>query len=317
MPNYKVETLPVKKVYLGEGPHWDEKRQQLYYVDILAKTVHRYDPKTLEEHNVVIQEKGEGHDSVSLVVPIEGEPNKFLVGVGRSLRVLEWDGKSSKATSLKTLHVVDDGNPHGRFNDGKCDSAGRLWAGTMGYEPVPGELDEKKGWLYKLDKNGKLTSHVDKIDIANGLAWSPDNTVFYYIDTFTYRVDAFDYNHAEGTISNRRPVFDFKINNIEGVPDGMCIDAIGNLWVAVFAGSKVLHIDPKTGKLIDTIDFPTKNITSVTFGGPNLDILYATSAQHGLTKAELAAQPTAGSLFQIANTGAKGLSPGVCFGGKV
>jgi gluconolactonase len=317
MPNYNIEPLPVKRVYLGEGPHWDEKRKQLYYVNILGKSVHRFDPVTLEEHSVVVQEKGEGHDSVGLVVPVEGEINKYVIGLGRSLRVMEWDGNSSNLTSLKTLHVVDDGNPNGRFNDGKCDSSGRLWAGTMGYEPVPGDLDEKKGLLYKLDTSGKLTRHVDKIDIANGLAWSPDNTTFYYIDTFTYRVDAFDYNAVDGIIRNRRPAFDFKVNNIEGVPDGMCIDATGNLWVAVFAGSKVLHIDPTVGKLIDTIDFPTKNITSVSFGGPNLDILYATSAQHGLTKEQLAAQPTAGSLFRITNTGAKGLSAGVPFGGKV
>jgi len=314
---YNVEIVPVNKTYLGEGPHWDASRQQLYYVDILAKAIHRYVPETGEEFKVVIDEVGEGHDSVSLVVPIASQPNKFVIGLGRSLRVMEWDGVSPKPASLKTLHVVKDNNLGGRFNDGKCDPSGRLWAGTMGYEPVPGDLDAKKGLLYKLDVTGELTRHVDKIDIANGLAWSPDQKTFYYIDTFTYRVDAFDYDKTSGTISNRRPAFDLKKNNITGVPDGMCIDSDGNLWVAVFAGKKILHVDPNTGKLIDHIDFPATNITSCSFGGPNLDILYATSAKHGLSAEQLAAEPAAGSIFKIANTGAKGLSAGVPFSGTV
>jgi sugar lactone lactonase YvrE len=317
MSQYKVDVEPVKKVYLGEGPHWDAKNQQLYFVDILDKAIHRYVPSTGQDFKVVIEEKGEGHDSVSLVVPVENQPNKFVIGLGRSLRSIEWDGVSSKIDSMKTLHVVDDGNLGGRFNDGKCDSSGRLWAGTMGYEPVPGDLDEKKGLLYKLDSNGQLTKHVDKIDIANGLAWSPDNSIFYYIDTFTYRVDAFDYDASAGTISNRRPAFDLKANNITGVPDGMCIDATGNLWVCVFAGQRILHVDPKVGKMIDYIEFPAVNITSCAFGGPNLDILYATSAKHGRTPEQLAVEPEAGSLFSIKNTGAKGLSAGVSFAGNV
>jgi len=158
---------------------------------------------------------------------------------------------------------------------------------------------------------------LSSLDIANGLAWSSDNKTFYYIDSLTYRVDAWDYDSVGGVISNRRPVFDFKANNIKGIPDGMCIDEKGNLWVALFSGGKIAHIDPVAGNLIDHIEFPATNITSVAFGGPNLDILYVTSAQHGLSEEELLAQPDAGSIFQIRNTGVKGLSAGVAYGGKV
>lgn len=109
----------------------------------------------------------------------------------------------------------------------------------MGYEPAPGKLDAKKGSLFTFGLDGKVLKHFDQIDIANGLAWTSDNKTFYYIDSFTYRVDAFDYDINAGKISNRRVAFDFKANGEEGIPDGMTIDANGNLWIAVFAGKRV------------------------------------------------------------------------------
>jgi len=281
-------------------------------VDIFGKAVLRYVPKTQECFKVVVDA-----GPVSLVCPIEGEPNKYLITVERDVQVMEWDGKSPTPTGLKKLYTVDDHCPTNRINDGKCDKNGRLWAGTMGYEPAPGKLDAKKGTLYTFDLDGQVKKHFDQIDIANGLAWTPDNAVMYYIDSFSYRVDAFDYDAQAGTITNRRPAFDFKANGVDGIPDGMTIDANGNLWIAVFDGKKVIHIDPKVGKKIGQIDFPTKNMTSVAFGGPNLDILYATSAEHFLSEEELAAQPTAGALFEVTNVGAKGLAPGFNYRGPL
>jgi len=321
MPKYNVEALPVTKTFLGEGPHWDAKTKQLYYVDLLGKAIHRYDPATKDFGRLDVPVKAEGHESTTLIVPVENHPNKFIIGHGRELRVLEWDGKTGVATAanLKTLHTVDDGNAAGRFNDGKCDSQGRLWAGTMGYYEsgnIAG-LAMQKGVLYKLEKDGKISKHLDKIDISNGLAWSADNKIFYYVDSFTYRIDAFDYDISNGTFSNRRPVFDFKALNLAGIPDGMTIDVDGNLWLATFGAGKVLHIDPTTGKVIDQIDFPTSNITSVAFGGENLDFLFVTCAINDLTKEQLAAEPLAGSLFQVTNLGTKGLSAGVAYSGKV
>jgi len=282
-------------------------------VDIFANTIHRHVPSTGENFKVTL----DGVDSLSVVVPVEGHKDKYLITTGREVKYMEWEEVSKSPSKLKHLHTVEQHLPKNRFNDGKCDPQGRLWVGTMGYEPVPGDLDEKKGTLYKFDLDGSLSKHVDMIDIANGIAWTADNKTMYYIDTFTYRVDAFDFDAVHGKISNRRPAFDFKLNGITGVPDGMTIDSNGNLWVAVFAGKRVLHVDPREGKLIDYIEFPTVNITSVAFGGPNLDILYATSAQHGLSPEEKAAQPDAGCLFKITNTGAKGLSAGSNYKGKL
>ncbi|ODN03278.1 Regucalcin [Orchesella cincta] len=313
MSGYKIEAIAgAQRTYLGEGPHWNAQKNELLYVDIFGKAVHRYVPSTGENAKVTVDA-----GPVSLVVPVEGQPNKYLITVERDVQVMEWDGVSAKPTSLKRLYTVDDHCKTNRINDGKCDASGRLWAGTMGYEPAPGQLDPKKGTLYSFGLDGSVVKHADQIDIANGLAWTSDNSIFYYIDSFSYRVDAFDFDITSGVLSNRRTAFDFKANGVDGIPDGMTIDANGNLWVAVFAGKKVVHIDPKVGKKIGQLDFPTTNITSVTFGGPNLDILYATCAEHFLSKEDLASQTTAGSVFQVLNVGARGLAPGFNYKGPV
>jgi len=313
MPPYNIQVAKGSiKCYLGEGPHWDPVKKEMLYVDIFGKGVLRYVPSTQECYKVTVDA-----GPVSVVCPVQGHPDKYLITVERDVQVMEWDGKSATPTSLKKLYTVDDHCKTNRINDGKCDSAGRLWAGTMGYEPAPGKLDAKKGTLYTFDLDGKVKKHFDQIDIANGLAWTEDNKTMYYIDSFSYRVDAFDYDGVAGVITNRRCAFDFKANGVEGIPDGMTIDANGNLWIAVFAAQKVIHVDPKVSKKIGQIDFPTKNMTSVAFGGPNLDILYATSAEHFLSAEELAAQPGAGALFEITNVGAKGLSAGFNYRGPI
>ncbi|OXA63830.1 Regucalcin [Folsomia candida] len=307
---YKNATIKVApgatKCYLGEGPHWNPVKEEMLYVDIFGKAVLRYIPKTQECYKVVVDA-----GPVSLVAPITGHPNKYLITIERDVQVMEWDGVSSTPTSLKKLATVDDHCKTNRINDGKCDSRGRLWAGTMGYEPAPGKLDAKKGTLYSFDLDGTVKKHFDQIDIANGLAWTADDKTLYYIDSFSYRVDAFDYDGESATLSNRRTAFDFKANGVEGIPDGMTIDADGNLWIAV------IHVDPTAGKKLGQLDFPTKNMTSVAFGGPELGILYATSAEHFLSKEELEAQSGAGALFEVRGLGVKGLGAGMEYKGVV
>ena len=126
----------------------------------------------------------------------------------------------------------------------------------------------------------------------------------YYIDSPRRTVDEYDYDEKEGSIRNRKVVFDLEQHGIPGVPDGMTIDTDGNLWVAVFDGSCVLHINPTTSELITTLKFPAKQITAPTFGGPNLDILYVTSAQL-VVKGQHQPSP-AGAVFKVTGIGAKG-----------
>jgi len=293
---------------LGEGPHWDPIKQELFYVDILGQGVLRYVPKTKEGYRVPIE------GTVSLIVPVENEPNKYIIGVGRELKVLEWDGKSSTPTSLKTLSTVDEEAKFltNRLNDGKCDSRGRLWAGTMGhYNQGTMEIVPKNGNLFSLTGN-KLQKHFGSIDISNGLCWSADDKMMYYIDSFKYNVEAYDYDLETGSLSNCRVAFDFKEEGVDGVPDGMTIDSDGNLWIAVFNGSKVIQVDPKTRKMLREVAIPTKMVTSVAFGGPNLDILYVVTACN-FKDGKPIKEAGAGEVYEITNLGVKGLSGGVNF----
>lgn len=311
MGKFNIE-VAVKDLNLGEGPHWVAERGDLVYVDIPGKAVHRYEPKTGKDYSISLNGRP------SFIVPVESQPNKYLIGLEREVVELEWDGVSENF-NLRVIDIVEPSYPKNRFNDGKCDPQGRLWAGTMGYETTPGNVDPEKGNLYRLGHDGKLEAQVDKINISNGLCWSTDSSKFFYIDSCAFSVDAFDFNSADGTLSNRRVLFDLKANGIEGLPDGMCNDADGNLWVAVYLGSKILHIDSNTGKLIDVVDFKGKasKLTSVAFGGPNLDELYVTSAKFGLTPEQLSVDKDAGALFKITNLGTKGLSGGVSYKGKL
>lgn len=188
-------------------------------------------------------------------------------------------------SKIEDVTEVETGDcvKNNRFNDGKADPSGRLWAGTMGFEPVPGQIDKFKGSLYSVVSRNEIKSHLDKVSIANGLAWDTKKNKFYYIDSPTRKVDVFDYNAKTGTISklknyvyellkkckiiyvlgNRQTAFDFDKYDIPGVPDGMTIDTDGNLWVAVFDGARVLHINPCSGELMTTIDIPAKQVCSI------------------------------------------------------
>ncbi|XP_066994233.2 regucalcin [Anabrus simplex] len=291
------------RTILGEGPHWDHTEQALYFVDIKASEVHRYTPATKKETVVKIE-----GGPVSIVIPVQGQKNKYVITIGRDIAIMTWDGVSSSPSHVERVATVDevDGKRENRLNDGKADPTGRLWAGTLGAEHGPVDFTPHNGSLFSLSKDRKVTSHVTGVTCSNGLAWSLDNKIMYYIDSLTLKVEAFDFNAEKGQAINRRTAFDFKANGVKGFPDGMTIDTQGNLWVACFDGSQVINVDPRTGKLLKTISIPSPKVTSVVFGGKNLDELYVTSASVDLNKEELAATPSAGCTFRILGTGAKG-----------
>jgi sugar lactone lactonase YvrE len=193
---------------------------------------------------------------------------------------------------LEIVHDPEADLPGNRFNDGKCDPAGRFWAGTMAMEGN----NAGRGSLYVLEAGGKARKALAGVSISNGIVWSLDNTTMYYIDTPTQRVDAFDYDLDSGAIGNRRTAITIPV--ADGAPDGMTIDAEGMLWVAHWGGWRVTRWDPQTGAQLQTLKLPVSQVTSCAFGGPDLDELYITSARIGLDKTELARQPLAGALFR-------------------
>jgi len=292
-------------VGLGEGPYWDDETQTLYFVDLFNHTLHSYKPQTKEYHTVNVESDGL---PVTLIVKIKSEKSSFLISFKNTLATVNWDGVSTQSLIPMKLLDLEDPKATTRLNDGKCDPAGRLWAGTMGalIEGTNDQFEQEKGSLYLLHKNKKVDKQVTNVGISNGLAWSNDAKKFYYIDSLKYTVDSFDYEHSTGALSNKKTVFCFKKNKVEGLPDGMTIDTEGMLWVACFGGEQVLRIDPNSGELKQVVKIPSLQVTSAVFGGPNLEDLYVTSAKVGFTKEMEEKYPLAGHTFRVTGLGVKG-----------
>ena len=281
------------KAQLGEGSIWDPKKQRLIWLDIEPGYVHFYDPNSTTNSTAEVGQK------VGTVVKraTESDGNSLVLGVHHGFAF--FNPTSSKLT---TINDPESKRPNSRFNDGKCDPAGRFWAGT--YEMMGPEEGKPVCSLYRLDANGTVQQMLDGVSCSNGIVWSRDKGTMYYIDTPTRKIDAFDYDLASGEISNRRAVV--AIPEDYGWPDGMTIDADDNLWVAFWGGSCVRCIDPGSGQVLQKIDLPTSNVSSCAFGGKDLDELYITTARVLLDEEALAEQPTAGGLFR-AEPGVKGV----------
>jgi sugar lactone lactonase YvrE len=282
----EAEVLLDANATLGEGALWHAQSQVLYWVDIMGNRVHVYDPATRKDRVIDVGQP------VGTIVPRKSG------GVMLALQ----HGFASLDLKSEKLEIVSDPESHlpgNRFNDGKCDPAGRFWAGTMSRSDTPAA-----GSLYRLDADLQVYKMEGNITCSNGIAWSLDRRTMYYIDTMTMTVVAYDYNDASGAIANKRVVI--TCTSEHGLPDGMSIDAEGMLWIAHWDGSSVRRWDPKTGKLLRSIAIPAARATSCAFGGKNLDQLYITSARIGLDADALARQPHAGALF-LANPGVRGV----------
>jgi sugar lactone lactonase YvrE len=192
---------------------------------------------------------------------------------------------------VRELARVEDDRPGNRFNDCKCDPAGRLWAGTMSGEHAPGEAS-----LYRLVPGGQIECVITGTTISNGLGWTPAGDRMYFIDSTAQRIDAFDYDAGTGEIAGRRTFA--RIDPSDGKPDGMTVDSEGGIWVALFAGGAVRRYG-QDGALEAHIELPVTNPTSPVFGGPDLRTLYVTSARHELSEEQLAAEPLAGAVFAL------------------
>lgn len=266
------------KATLGEGPCWNAGRQSLYWVDIEEGKLHVYDPAKREDRAISV-----GQPIGAVVTRRSGG---LLLALQQGFYAFDPDTET-----LKHLHNPEPHLPENRFNDGKCDPAGRFWAGTMAMREAP-----DCGSLYCLDTDLTVHKKVEAVSISNGLAWSPDERMMYYVDSPTRIVTAFDYDKASGEIANRRVVI--QIPDGMGFPDGMSIDEEGMLWIALWDGAMVGRWNPANGELLGKIPLPVSRPTSCVFGGENLDELYITSARSRLDEETLAAQPLAGGVFK-------------------
>ncbi|XP_067669759.1 regucalcin-like [Haliotis asinina] len=293
----KIDLLVRNRVNHVEGPHWDDTTQCLYYVDVFANGVHRYNAVTGENSKLNL-----GDSAATVIIP-----RGFLVSQRTDLAILDsW--VNGKVISIAKVEV----DPR-MLNDGKVDSSGRLWIGS-GYcgkddlGPDPLKWPKYHGSLYSLDADGCIKKHLSNISLGNGMDWTGDNTIMYYIDSLPRQIYAFNFDITAGTVSNKRTVADFSSAEISdmGFPDGMVIDTEGKLWVACCDAGKVTRLDPETGKVIRTVKFPCEKITSCCFGGKDFTDLYVTSSQFQMTPAQLEKTPLAGSIFKVTGLGVKG-----------
>ena len=270
---------------LGEGPLWDAGRQVLWWTNILGNVVYRYDPATGTNDSWDV-----GQMVGTLVL---AESGGLVLAVQNGF--VRFDPETGATT---TIADPEPNKLENRFNDGKCDPAGRLWAGTL-----PLSEDHPGGAMYCLHPDGTVEPKGDGYRIPNGIAWSADTKTMWHIDSPTRRIDAWDFDNATGAITNRRTAFE--ITEPGAFPDGMAIDSEGMLWVAQWGGASVVRYHPETGEALARLELPVTQVTACTFAGPALDELYITSASKNLTDEELAKQPLAGSLFRakVAVTG--------------
>ncbi len=266
------------KAALGEGPLWSAKDRCLYWVDIDAGHVHLFDPVSAADRTIRVGQ------AVGTVVP------RRRGGVMLALR----HGFASLDLQTERVEMLVDPQPDEgtRFNDGKCDPAGRFWAGTLDPTDAP-----RRGALYRLDADLSVHTMIPRVTIANGIAWSLDARTLYFIDTPTLRVTAFDYDNHSGNIANPRTVVE--IPEEDGWPDGMAIDAAGNLWIGMWEGYQVGCWNPRTGRKLASIRVPAKRVTACAFGGENLDELYITTARMELSDEELEEHPHSGGIFRV------------------
>jgi len=277
-----VHVYPSQNI-LGEGPLWNVKEQAIYWVDIIGKKIQRYFPES---------QKYEVFD-VPLQVGLMAFRDQGGLVCGTENGFYFWEVGEK---GMRFIANPEKGKEGARFNDGKVDRKGRLWAGTMTPEGATSAL-------YRFDPDRKVSKMVDKVTISNGIGWSPDNTTMYFVDSIRYVINAYDYDLETGEISNQRPFV--QLTSDLGIPDGLTVDSEGHVWCAIYNGWKVMRYAP-TGEVSGEVTMPVSKPSSVMFGGKDLDELYITSIADGLTPKEKQKEPLAGDLFMV-KTDVKGL----------
>jgi sugar lactone lactonase YvrE len=272
---------------LGEGPVWDDERQVICWIDILKGEIHEFNAKDTSLKTI-----GSNQLIGSIAICKDGH---FLAALKNGLGTINRDTGEINIFSSPESHLAEN-----RFNDGKCDPAGRFWVGSMSHLEKP-----DAGSVYVLHNDGSINKKITNTTISNGMAWSPDEQTFYFIDTPTSRVVAYSYDKETGEITDPESVITIPLE--DGYPDGMTIDIDGMLWIAHWNGWQVSRWNPQTGEKLLKLPLPVANVTSCTFGGKDLNDLYITTARKDIPEAELAKQPLSGALFVWKNCGYKGM----------
>jgi L-arabinonolactonase len=271
---------------LGEGIIWDSRRQRLWWTDIQRRRLHRYD---WEKRAIEVLDTPERVGSFGFVAGSERLITAFASGIAL------YDPYQKTVDWLARPEALIPGV---RFNDGRVDRRGRFWSGTM----VEDARNTVRGSLYSVNGTGEARCHVRGVQISNGLCMSPDGALLYFADSRTRIISVYELIEPEGTLGARR---DFAQTR-EGVdPDGAAVDADGCVWSAHWGGGCVVRYTPD-GRIDRTLTVPASQPSCVCFGGPDLDLLFVTSARQDLDAATLHKEPHAGDVF-VYRTGVQGL----------
>jgi sugar lactone lactonase YvrE len=285
MPDREVELALDAQAELGEAPCWDAQARVLVWVDITPGIVHRFDPATGRDEALEVGQP------VGAAVPTASGTIALAVSDGFAMLDLQ----TGRVDRIADVDVDVSGT---MMNDGKCDPAGRFWAGTRdvdGRNPI--------GSLYRLDADHTVSRVLTGVTLSNGLGWSPDQRTMYYVDSTTYTIDAFDFEPSTSDLSGRRTLVD--LPRSWGLPDGMAVDEEGCIWLAFWGASSLRRFAPDGGA-VALIELPVSQVTSCAFGGDHMSDLYVTSARGGLSPDQLRDEPSAGGVFRL-QPGVRGL----------
>ena len=287
-----VRCVANPQALVGEGPVWDDRRQALWWIDVKDPRLFRYDPASGENLELNMPER---------IGCIALRAGGGLIGA--FVTGFKWiDPETGAVTPIVDPEPDRPGN---RFNDGKCDRRGRLFAGTMHNAEI-----ECTGTLYRLDPDLSVQVMCTGVHLSNGLGWSPDDRVLYYTDSLRRTIWAYDYDLEIGAMANRRTFA--RVPEEAGVPDGLCVDADGYVWSAHWGGWRLTRYAPD-GRVERVVKMPVPQPSCPAFGGPDLDVLYVSSAAIEMTPADFAKAPDGGGLFAL-DVGVRGL-PGNRFTG--
>lgn len=282
----QVECVLKGPALVGECPRWHPTEHKLYWVDIYEPSLNRFDPATRENRRWLMPER------IGCFAFRKG--GGLIAGMQSGIAFITL----GETASVKRVFEFQPNNSETRFNDGRCDPAGRFWAGTL-----EESLTQRVGTLYRFDPDGRCHRIVENLICPNGLAFSPDGRTMYYSDSRQDYVFAWDIDSATGAIRNQR-IF-IAMDGKEGRPDGAAVDAEGYYWICHVGAWHVARYAPD-GKIDRVLGLPVQRPTMCAFGGKDLDVLYVTSATYPLSVTALVKQPLAGSLFAI-DVGVRGL----------
>lgn len=270
-----VQSVLALGAVLGEGPIWVVRDQALWFVDIKAYLIHRFDPamNVLRSWTAPAQ--------VGWI--LSAGDRSFVVGLQTGIHRFD-----PEASSFTLLYDPEAGLPGNRLNDATVDRDGRIWFGSMDDAEI-----ESSGRIYRMDAGRVVDVGLPPVSITNGPAISPDGTMLYHVDTLNRAI-------WRSTIADDGTLHDVTlfatIEEGAGYPDGPVMDAEGCLWIGLFGGWGVRRYDPD-GKMLAHVPFPVANVTKIAFGGEDLATVYATTARKGLSATQLQEQPLAGDLF--------------------